>query len=140
MGIVKNSSILEKRAVNDSGVVSMSIGLENRIGNSISNLMSLSNDGKFCVIGAAGNTVMGGAACDFFYIISLETQKQFKLTTTKLTNTFSPCFINGDSRFVAVGGNYGEGVEIWSVEDKEMVHHFNDTVEDNSYVSCSFSA
>jgi len=53
--IVKNSSILEKRALNDSCTVSMSIELENRIGNSVSKLLTLSNDGKFCVIGAAGD-------------------------------------------------------------------------------------
>jgi len=64
--IVRNRSILEKRALNDSDTVSMSIELENRIGDSLSKLMALSNDGKFCVIGAAGNTTAGGAKSNFF--------------------------------------------------------------------------
>jgi len=140
--IVKNYAILEKRALNDSGTVSMSIALENRIGNSVSKLMALSNDGTFCVIGAAGNTTIGGAKSNFFYLVSLETQEQFKLTTNKLINTLSPCFINGDSKFVAVGGMWSEGVEIWSVSDKEMVHHIDDDrirVGQGS-ITCSYSA
>merc|ERR1719361_1842494 len=104
----------------------MSIELESRIGNSVSKLLSLSNDGTFCVVGAAGNSNFGATTSNFFYLVSLESQEQFKLTTTKLSNTFAPCFINGESEFVAVGGDDGEGVEIWSVEDKQMVRHIND--------------
>merc|ERR1719300_2351434 len=58
--IVRNSSILEKRALNDLSTVTMSIELENRIGDSASKLLALSNDGRFCVLGAAGSTNHGG--------------------------------------------------------------------------------
>merc|ERR550525_2298613 len=57
-----------------------------------------------------------------------------------MTNTYAPSFINGSSKFVAVGGYTGEGVEIWSVADKEMVHHIDECREDNAFVSCSYSA
>ena len=91
------------------------------------------------MIGAAGNVAHGGSASNFFYLISLDTQEQFKLTTTQLTNTYAPCFINGESQFVAIGGDDGEGVEIWSVSDKKMVHHIK--VQDSSqFVSCSYSS
>merc|ERR1712062_49507 len=101
-----------------------------------------SDDGKFSVIGAAGNSSRsgGGSESNFFYLISLETQEQFKLTTKHLTNTMSPCFINGESRLIAIGGLKGEGVEIWSVEDKEMVHRIDDCDDEYTFVMCLFSA
>merc|ERR1719242_437806 len=82
----------------------------------------------------------GGASSDFFYLISLESQEQFKLTTNNLTCTFAPCFVNGESELVAVGGYKGEGVEIWRVEDKEMVHHIDDCLDDSIFVCCLYSA
>jgi len=38
-----------------------------------------------------------------------------------------------------VGGDSAEGLEIWSVEDKQMVHYI-ECPFDNSFVSCSYSA
>merc|ERR550525_852031 len=96
--------------------VSLTIELETKIAGSRSKSLSLSKDGKFCVI--------GGGTTNFFYIIALETQEQFKLTTQKMKKQArSPCFINGDCNLVAVGGWANEGVEIWSVAEKKMVHH-----------------
>merc|ERR1712154_305859 len=68
----------------------------------------------------------------------METQEQFKMTTPNLTKTHAPCFINGDSNLVTVGGYNREGVEIWSVENKEMVHHIE--YEGYNFVACSYSA
>ena len=88
----------------------MSIELENRVRNSVSKLLALSNDGMFCVIGAEGNlTVESGTAANFFHLVSMEIHEQFKSTTENLSNTYSPCFIDGESQFVAVGGDDGEG-------------------------------
>merc|ERR1719499_2116713 len=108
----------------------MTITLENPLGLSNSKLLSLSNDGKFCVIGAGAKA--------YFYIIALETQQQFKLTPKNLTKSLAPCFINGASNLVAVGGYTTEGVEIWSVEDKELIHHIEN--EEDVYVSSLYSA
>merc|ERR1719361_2100350 len=82
--IVRNSSILEKRTVSDLNSVEMSIELENQIGSSVSKLFALSDDGKFAVIAAAGNPARTNTRSNFFYLISLETQEQFQLTTANL--------------------------------------------------------
>merc|ERR1711879_468511 len=47
--------------------------------------------------------------------------------------------IDGKSEMVAVGGFKGEGVEIWSVDERKMVHHI-ECPFDNSFVSCPYSA
>ena len=91
---------------------------------------SLSDDGNYCII--------GGGYKNFFYIIALETQKQIKLNTEKLTYAFAPCFINGESNLIAVGGNTGEGVEIWNVANQEMVHHIQKS--DQVIVTSMYSA
>merc|ERR1712062_17675 len=135
--VVRNKTILEKRAIADHDTVSMSIELENQIGNSVSKLLSMSNDGKFCVIGTGASNDSGRAG--FFYLIYLETQKQFKLQTENLSVAYAPCFINGESEFVAIGGNRGgEGVEIWSVQDRKMVKYVE--CEDQNMVTSSYSA
>merc|ERR1719361_1704312 len=77
--IVRNYSILEKRALSDLNTVTMSVELDNRIGTSISKLFVLSNDGKFCVIGTGNSHTYSSNSSNFFYLISLETQQQFKL-------------------------------------------------------------
>jgi len=135
---VRNSSILEKRAMKDVNTVSMSIELENHIGDSVSKLLSLSRDGRYCVIGGAGNMAGSGKKRNFFYLIDLSTEIQTKLISDKLTNTLAPCFVDGDSEFVAIGGTKGEGVEIWSVVDKQMVRHI--APGDDAFVSCTYSA
>merc|ERR1719242_733706 len=108
----------------------MTIALETELASSASKSLSLSKDGKFCVI--------GGGDTNFFYIVALETQEQFKLTTQKMKRQArSPCFINGDSNLVAVGGWKNEGVEIWSVAEKTMVHHIE---AGDVYVASMYSA
>merc|ERR550525_498116 len=112
--------------------VSLTIELETKIAGSWSKSLSLSNDGKFCVI--------GGGDTNFFYITALETQEQFKLTTQKMKEQArSPCFINGGSNLVAVGGWENEGVEIWSVAEKEMVHHIEESGR-SVYIASMYSA
>merc|ERR1719295_769467 len=122
----KTSSFLEKRAVADLGTVIISIKLENAChqGRVNQNLMSLTDDGKFCAYAGA---FKDDGTYDFnqFNIISLETQEQVTVKSNHWI--LSTCFINGQSEFVAAGGGeHGEGVEIWSVARKEKVHHIGD--------------
>ena len=99
-------------------------------GHSASKMLSLSNDGSFCVIG-------GGADKPYFYLIDIVNHKQLKLTSTVLTDTLAPCFINGDAEFVAIGGDDGQGVEIWDVKSQQPIR----TIEINGkFITCSFSA
>ena len=124
--ILKNNSILEKRSVIlNQKVVSMQ--LEEDVGQSASKILSLSNDGSFCVI---------SSKCSYFYLVGIVNQTQFKLTSNYLTRTYAPCFINGDADFVAVGGYDGEGVEIWDVKRKQLVHRI---VIDGRFISSTFS-
>ena len=48
--IVRNQSVLEKRSMADLQSVSMRIELEERIGDSVSKLLDISNDGKWSVL------------------------------------------------------------------------------------------
>ena len=36
-----------------------------------------------------------------------------------LTHTYAHCFIKGETKFLAIGGNQGEGAEIWDIETKQ---------------------
>ena len=110
--IVHNRSILEKRAITDLQTVSLSIELEEQIGDSVSKLLDISNDGKWCVIGA------GGIDLDFFYLIDIMNGLQTKLKSRRCKGMYAPCFINGDSQRIAIGGTNGHGVEIWDVAKK----------------------
>merc|ERR1712079_78555 len=122
----------EKRALKNQNEVLISVKLEDEIGLMFNKLFSLSNDGKFCVIGGGDNK--------FYYIIALDTKEQFKLIPQNLSWAIAPCFIDGESTLVAVGGYDGEGVEIWSVADKKLVHHINDSQEDKTRVDAMYSA
>jgi len=138
--LIRNSSILEQRPLSKVMTVTMSMNLQKRIRDSVSKLMTLSNDGKWAVITSGGNAyVNDGDRLKMVYFIDIENKKQYKVMTQKLTNSYSPCFVNGDSQFVAVGGGDGEGVEIWSVADRKMVRHI-DVGDDGKFVSAMYSA
>merc|ERR1712083_736137 len=47
-------------------------------------------------------------------------KEQQKLTSTTLKNSFAPCFINGDTEYVAIGGAY-KGVEIWEIKTQQAI-------------------
>lgn len=57
--------------------------------------------------GREGNTV---------YLVDLERRTHFTLKSKKLTWSMAPCFVNGEAHFLAVGGDDGEGVEIWDIQ------------------------
>ena len=111
--VLKNKSILEKRIVINNQSVAM-INLEENIKPSVSKILNLSNDGSFCVV---------STKCSYFYLIDIAKEQQFKLESNSLTRTYAPCFINGESVCVAVGGSIQEGVEIWDVKTKKPVRH-----------------
>ena len=109
--ILKDGKVLEKRSLNQVEIVSLSIELDEKVTFMSMKQLSLSNDGKTCVIGC-------GRGKQHFYLIDLEQNVQHKLTSGTHTGTYCPCFINGQCAYVAVGGRTGEGVEVWSVKQK----------------------
>jgi len=139
----RGSSKLERRPLslmdNKVGSVTVSIALEKGVRNSVTNLMALSGDGKWAVIASGGNAYVNNEErLKIFYLIDIEKGEQFKMTSEHLTRTYCPCFVNGDSQFV-IGGSNAEGLEIWSVADRELVTHC-DVGDDTKFVSSTFFA
>eukprot|EP01084_Bolivina_argentea_P318098 551587_1 len=116
--IVKNGETLEKRAIKNSDNVLISIKLETKIDSSFgTKILSLSNDGNWCIIG-------GGYEISYFYLIQIDTKIQYKLSSTNLDSTYSPCFVNGDPKFCVVGSRYGK-FEIWDVKKRVSIKLLN---------------
>eukprot|EP01084_Bolivina_argentea_P077443 140467_1 len=89
--------------------------------------MSLSNDGKWCVIG-------GGAGKSYFYLVEIDKKVQHKVISTNLTDgTFCPCFVNGISNFCVVGGRHGK-FEVWDVKKRIAVKLLQ--LETTRYITC----
>jgi len=124
--ILKNNNILEKRSIIFDQRIA-TIELEEEIGRSVSKMLSLSNDGSLCVVSSKDS---------YFHLIDVANQIQSKLVSNSLTRTYAPCFINGDSGSVAVGGSSGEGVEIWDVQQKQPVQHIE---IDGKFITTTFS-
>ena len=113
--ILKNAQTLEKRSMSAPNLVTMSIELDGDGGYCISQKeLVLSGDGSMCAVGP-------GQSKTYFYLIDLQSKTQQKLTSAVLKDIFSPCFINGDAEYVAVGGDEGQGVEIWDVQTAQPV-------------------
>ena len=109
--ILKDYEVLEKRNITDANTVITSINLDEKVTHSYLRQMTLSDDGSVCAI--------GGGANSYFYLIHLETKSQHKLSSKVMEKTFCPCFINGDTDYVGIGGYYTNDVEIWDVKKKE---------------------
>eukprot|EP01084_Bolivina_argentea_P064195 117108_1 len=124
---VKNTRVLEKRVVNKTGKVVFSITLEQEISENNMKMMSLSNKGDWCVIA-------GGGEKGYFYLIDIENKIQHKLTSTQFGSSYSPCFINGDHEFVAIGGKNGK-IEIWDVAKKSSIKVI-EVSSTTQFVSC----
>ena len=74
--------------------------------------MTVSEDGSMAAI-------RGGRNNQYFYFVDLVTSAQHKLKTKALSEgTLSPCFINGNSELIAIGGRNGQGAEIWDIGSK----------------------
>merc|ERR1712083_143066 len=71
----------------------------------------VSNDGTLCAMAGGDNKAD-------FYLIELESQMQHKMSSEVLGDTYAPCFINGQTEYVAVGG-FTEGVEIWNIKTRK---------------------
>mmetsp|Transcript_42253 Transcript_42253/g.69642 ORF Transcript_42253/g.69642 Transcript_42253/m.69642 type:complete len:711 (-) Transcript_42253:126-2258(-) len=114
--MVRNKSTLEERSLKTVKNVTKSIKLDQEIATSNLNPLSLSVDGAWCAIG-------GGKNKNYFYLIDVAKGTQYKLVTTTLGQGHTmggviPCFINGESNFVAVGGAGGK-FEIWDVKTRK---------------------
>merc|ERR1712154_742032 len=90
--------------------------------------LSLSTDGSFCACGAANGN-------KYFYLIEIETKKQYKLTSKVLGDTFTPCFINGNTGHIALG-DYKGNIEIWDISTKEAIRNFKAS---ETYITCTTS-
>ena len=109
--IVKNSKVLETRKVGAFNEVALSIQLVEKCGTSgYTTLFALSAAGTLCAIGFQDA---------YFYLVDLESQSQHKLASDICPVAVSPCFINGDTSWIAVGGN--SKMEIWNIEKMESV-------------------
>ena len=69
----------------------------------------------------------------YFYLIEIDKKVQHKITSTNLTYTFSPCFMNGDPIFCIVGGNEGR-LEVWDVQKRTLVRLLK-VEEENSNIT-----
>ncbi len=125
--IIKNKKILEQRAMDDIKNVKMKIELTEAIGDTLDKLLCLSDSGQYCV-------VAGGMGKKYFYFIDLKKQSQHKFETS-LEDTFAPCFINGESKYVLVGDRKGK-IEIWDMETKALHKTFH---EFTTYIGCAVS-
>eukprot|EP01084_Bolivina_argentea_P027294 50737_1 len=112
--VVKNGDTLEKRAVKNINKVVVSIKLKQSVNASNgTKILSLSNDGALCILG-------GGYETDYCYLIDIDKKIQTKLVSNKLDGTYSPCFINGQRDYCAVGGEDGL-LEIWDLNAKKSI-------------------
>ena len=110
--ILKNHETLESRSISDVNAVKISLKLIDRLGSSIQKQLTLSNDGTFCAIAASGGK-------PYFYLIDLVKKQQHKLVSSALSQTYGPCFINGETDYVSVGGK-GQ-VEIWDMKNNKSI-------------------
>eukprot|EP01084_Bolivina_argentea_P027301 50753_1 len=127
--MVYDESVLQTRAMNNVNKVLVNIKLDEKCLSANDKQLSLSDDGNMCVIA-------GGATQSYFYIIDIPNQKQHKLTSNWLTNTYVPCFINGETKYVAVTDR-GK-VQIWDIEKRICFKNMLIACS-NRYISCSVS-
>ena len=105
--LVKNAKSFEQRPVSGDHGVLMTIPLEEGLyGGGAKRNISVSDDGTFCALG-------GGDDSNYWYLIDIKQRNQSKFTSNTLKHSWSPCFINGENEYVAVGG-YGK-VEILDI-------------------------
>merc|ERR1712192_311871 len=122
--LLKNKSMLERRALGKVNAVQMSIKLEEQVAGSGTKQLSLSGDGTVCAI-------VGGDNKAYFYLIELENQMQHKMSSEVLGDTYAPCFINGQTECIAVGGYGSQGVEIWDIKTQKpmkVLKGFKDSI------------
>ena len=82
--------------------------------------------------------IAGGDGKTHFVWIDLKKKSQHKLNSYKLSNTYGPCFINGNDERVAIGDSSGK-IEIWSLNNShdepipyamKLIDAFPNTIED----------
>merc|ERR1711951_12384 len=62
-------------------------------------------------------------------------QKQFKLESKVMKDSYAPCFIGGGSKRIVIGGS--RDFEIWDIETRSSLHHITDIGGND--VFCTFS-
>eukprot|EP01083_Nonionella_stella_P011622 32994_1 len=120
--ILKNGGILEKRSIRNVNKKKRTIKLEERVQQNDTKMLSLSNNGKWCVIGTGQI---------FFFVIDIQNKQQYKvrwdfnqsneLPENYILRTKVPCFINGEAKCVAVGG-HNSLVAIWDIQEKDKLN------------------
>ena len=126
---MKIYEVLEKRDMSDINTVVLSLRLQEKVDSQsfVKNLI-LSNDGTICVV--------AGGYQEPFYVIDLQNETQYKFNSQSFGASYSPCFINGDPQDNAVGGRYGEGVQIWNIKKQQVLRTLD---IDSGYVGCTTS-
>eukprot|EP01083_Nonionella_stella_P000526 1494_1 len=130
--LVINENMLEVRALDNIKKAKIRIILQQKVAQQSLKQLSLSNDGKWCLIA-------GGYLKNHFYLINLEKQIQYKLTSEFLTSTYAPTFINGESEMFAIGDSPNSHVEIWDVETRKSRKVLDVSANINTPIYCMHS-
>jgi len=125
--LLTHSNVLERRSVFGDRDEVMSIKLEHAVKDMTSKQMSLSDDGKWCVIGAGMNK-------PYFYLIDTVKERQFTLESKALAHTVNPSFIEGGRVVIGGIGRF----EVWDIETKSLLRAITD-FPDTAWFNCSFS-
>ena len=103
------------------------VGRVDEVGLHTAKEFSLSAAGTFGAVGS------GEEGADV-YLVDLENKSHFQLKSDKLERSYSPCFINGEAHFLAVGG-WSADVEIWDVQKKAALRVLQ--IDDGlAYIPC----
>merc|ERR1712154_175916 len=127
---VKNNSVLERVSMSGDRAVVMSMNLEQKVRSNEVKQLSLSDDGNWCAIA-------GGTYIKYFYLIDTQNQTQYKLVSKSLNNTLVPCFINGASDRLMIGGD-GK-IELWDINTRTALRVIGGFSTGFNNILCSFS-
>lgn len=127
--LINNHLTLQKRSMKNVNNITASIELKEKIKASNYRNLRLSDDGTTCALAAGWNK-------KYFYLIDIVNNHQYQMTSNMLRDSYAPCFINGESEYVAVGDRSGT-IEIWDIANKTAIKCID--TRSNSMFRCSAS-
>eukprot|EP01084_Bolivina_argentea_P118496 210235_1 len=112
--LIINFTTLQKRSMKDINNIITSIELEEKINQSSFRNLGISDDGSMCALG-------GGGYKNYFYVIDINNNKQYKMISDVLSDTYAPCFINGQNELLSMSDKKGK-IEIWDIMHKKAIN------------------
>jgi len=107
--LLKNDKVFEQHAVSGGNGVVMTLTLNEVIeGDNVCKQIAVSNDGTLCAIA-------GGEKRPYWYLIDILGQKQMKITSQNVQNSYAPCFVNGDNELIVIGAE--KKFEVWNLQN-----------------------